>query len=240
MSMPNPSTPCRTPARQSPHLADGAHRDGRITRCDGASDRAGDHRPRWGPRVVAVGYLVSGFAGTVGFHRYFTHGSFKTTRWLRIVLAIAGSLAIEGSVPAQASSRLTVRFRSARCCSTSGERGLLECGRPRWRIRGRRPPSTPRSPRVRAIGQLERALGRKTDEVEVAGTSRGTGRERPGSQIPRRHRGRLSAGSCRPGRRSVPSGAHRRLAAGRRQLIPAALATVDRDEQIVAVTRRTH
>ena len=41
-------------------------------------------------------YYVSGLGVTVGFHRYFTHGSFKAKRWLRIVLAVAGSLAIEG------------------------------------------------------------------------------------------------------------------------------------------------
>jgi stearoyl-CoA desaturase (delta-9 desaturase) len=42
-------------------------------------------------------YLVSGFGVTVGFHRYLTHGAFKAKRWLRITLAVAGSLAIEGS-----------------------------------------------------------------------------------------------------------------------------------------------
>jgi stearoyl-CoA desaturase (delta-9 desaturase) len=42
-------------------------------------------------------YLVSGFGVTVGFHRHFTHGAFKAKRWLRITLAVAGSLAIEGS-----------------------------------------------------------------------------------------------------------------------------------------------
>ena len=50
---------------------------------------------------VAIGgvmYVVSGLGITVGFHRYLTHGSFKAKRWLRIVLSIAGSLAVEGSV----------------------------------------------------------------------------------------------------------------------------------------------
>jgi stearoyl-CoA desaturase (delta-9 desaturase) len=41
-------------------------------------------------------YYVSGLGITVGFHRYFTHGSFKAKRWLRVTLAVAGSLAIEG------------------------------------------------------------------------------------------------------------------------------------------------
>jgi stearoyl-CoA desaturase (delta-9 desaturase) len=48
--------------------------------------------------IGLVAYLVSGFGVTVGFHRYFTHGSFKAVRWLRIVLAVAGSLAVEGEV----------------------------------------------------------------------------------------------------------------------------------------------
>jgi stearoyl-CoA desaturase (delta-9 desaturase) len=48
--------------------------------------------------IAVVAYLVSGLGVTVGFHRYFTHGSFKATRRLRIVLAVAGSLAIEGDV----------------------------------------------------------------------------------------------------------------------------------------------
>jgi stearoyl-CoA desaturase (Delta-9 desaturase) len=50
---------------------------------------------------VAIGlvfYLVSGLGITVGFHRYFTHGSFKAKRWLRVTLAVAGSFGIEGNV----------------------------------------------------------------------------------------------------------------------------------------------
>ena len=48
--------------------------------------------------LATVFYLVSGFGITVGFHRYFTHGAFKAKRPLRVALAIAGSLAIEGPV----------------------------------------------------------------------------------------------------------------------------------------------
>ena len=43
-------------------------------------------------------YYFSGLGVTVGYHRLFTHGSFKANRPLRIVLAIAGSMAIEGPV----------------------------------------------------------------------------------------------------------------------------------------------
>jgi len=43
-------------------------------------------------------YIPSGLGITVGYHRLFTHSSFKANRALRIGLAIAGSMAIEGPV----------------------------------------------------------------------------------------------------------------------------------------------
>ncbi len=48
--------------------------------------------------IAAVFYVVSGLGITVGFHRYFTHSSFKAKRWLRVTLAVAGSLAVEGDI----------------------------------------------------------------------------------------------------------------------------------------------
>jgi stearoyl-CoA desaturase (Delta-9 desaturase) len=54
-----------------------------------------------GPVDVALAllmYVISGLGITVGFHRYFTHGSFRANRGLKIALALAGSLAIEGPV----------------------------------------------------------------------------------------------------------------------------------------------
>jgi stearoyl-CoA desaturase (delta-9 desaturase) len=45
--------------------------------------------------IFAVCYVVAGLGVTVGFHRYFTHGSFKARRPLRIALAVAGSLSLE-------------------------------------------------------------------------------------------------------------------------------------------------
>jgi stearoyl-CoA desaturase (delta-9 desaturase) len=59
----------------------------------------------WGLGWVDVGlaagfYVVSSLGVTVGYHRYFTHGSFKAKRGLRIALALAGSLASQGSVVA--------------------------------------------------------------------------------------------------------------------------------------------
>ncbi len=53
----------------------------------------------WHDVVIAlVFYWVSGLGVTVGYHRYFTHGSFKAKTGLRVALAVAGSLAIEGPV----------------------------------------------------------------------------------------------------------------------------------------------
>lgn len=46
----------------------------------------------------AVLYLLTGFGVTIGFHRLFTHGSFKSSRPLKIALAVFGSMAVEGSV----------------------------------------------------------------------------------------------------------------------------------------------
>ncbi len=48
--------------------------------------------------LMFVFYVVSGLGISVGYHRYFTHGSFKARRPLRIALAVAGSLALQGSV----------------------------------------------------------------------------------------------------------------------------------------------
>lgn len=41
-------------------------------------------------------FLISGFGVTIGFHRYFTHGSFETSRPIRYILAVAGMMATEG------------------------------------------------------------------------------------------------------------------------------------------------
>src|SRR6059036_2511394 len=48
--------------------------------------------------LFVVFYYVSGLGVTIGYHRLFTHGSFKANRPLRIAVAIAGSMAIEGPV----------------------------------------------------------------------------------------------------------------------------------------------
>jgi stearoyl-CoA desaturase (delta-9 desaturase) len=48
--------------------------------------------------IGAVMYWVAGHGVTVGYHRYFTHGSFKAKQPLRVAMAVAGTLAIEGPV----------------------------------------------------------------------------------------------------------------------------------------------
>ena len=53
----------------------------------------------WRDVVIAVAmYAITGHGVTVGFHRYFTHRGFKTSRPVRIALAVAGNMAIEGPV----------------------------------------------------------------------------------------------------------------------------------------------
>jgi stearoyl-CoA desaturase (delta-9 desaturase) len=54
---------------------------------------------RWSDAIVfAIMYVATGLGVTVGFHRYFTHRSFKTGRAMRAGLAVLGSAAIEGPV----------------------------------------------------------------------------------------------------------------------------------------------
>ena len=67
----------------------------------------GDRRPgRCGPQwlgwsdliVFAIMYIATGLGITVGFHRLFTHRSFKTGKAVRAILAALGCAAIEGPV----------------------------------------------------------------------------------------------------------------------------------------------
>ena len=53
----------------------------------------------WLDITLAIGlWLLTAGGITIGYHRYFTHGSFKANRTVKIVLAVLGSLAIEGSL----------------------------------------------------------------------------------------------------------------------------------------------
>ena len=48
--------------------------------------------------MLAITYTLTGLGITVGYHRLFTHRSFKTTRAVRALLAVLGSMAVEGPV----------------------------------------------------------------------------------------------------------------------------------------------
>lgn len=49
--------------------------------------------------VIAVSlYVLTALGITVGYHRYFTHRSFRAARGLRIALGVLGSLAIQGAL----------------------------------------------------------------------------------------------------------------------------------------------
>jgi stearoyl-CoA desaturase (delta-9 desaturase) len=61
--------------------------------------RAWDGLLRPGDVVIfALLYVMTGLGVTVGFHRHFTHRSFKARRAVRAVLAVLGSAAVEGPV----------------------------------------------------------------------------------------------------------------------------------------------
>ncbi|MFB4299678.1 acyl-CoA desaturase [Actinomadura sp. NTSP31] len=59
----------------------------------------------WGRAITIIDvllgltlYVVTGLGVTAGFHRLITHRSFTARRWLKIVLAVAGSMSFQGSV----------------------------------------------------------------------------------------------------------------------------------------------
>lgn len=53
----------------------------------------------WQYLVIMAGmYLVTGFGITIGYHRLFTHKSFRTPRPVAALLAIMGAMAAEGSL----------------------------------------------------------------------------------------------------------------------------------------------
>lgn len=47
--------------------------------------------------MAVIGYVIAMAGATVGFHRHLTHGSFKARRGLHVALAVAGSLAVQGT-----------------------------------------------------------------------------------------------------------------------------------------------
>jgi len=57
----------------------------------------------WGFRWTDLGlllgmYLLTALGITVGFHRLFVHRSFETYMWVKVIFAVLGSMAVEGSL----------------------------------------------------------------------------------------------------------------------------------------------
>ena len=48
--------------------------------------------------ITAVLYVLTGLGVTVGFHRLLTHRSFETTRGVRAIFAVLGSMSVQGPV----------------------------------------------------------------------------------------------------------------------------------------------
>jgi len=58
-----------------------------------------NHGIGWLDLGLAVGfYIFTGLGLSLGFHRLFSHRSFVPARWLKITMAIAGTMGVEGSV----------------------------------------------------------------------------------------------------------------------------------------------
>ncbi len=55
------------------------------------------HGVNWlGLGLILGMYLITGFGITIGFHRLFTHRAFETPGWVRLTLAILGSMCVQG------------------------------------------------------------------------------------------------------------------------------------------------
>jgi stearoyl-CoA desaturase (delta-9 desaturase) len=58
-----------------------------------------DHELRWRDiAIFLIMYVPTGLGVTVGFHRLLTHRSFKTSAWMRGLLAVLGTMSVEGPV----------------------------------------------------------------------------------------------------------------------------------------------
>jgi stearoyl-CoA desaturase (Delta-9 desaturase) len=59
--------------------------------------RLWDTELRWRDVAIFLAmYIPTGLGVTVGFHRLFTHRSFQTSRWMRGLLGVLGTMAVEG------------------------------------------------------------------------------------------------------------------------------------------------
>ena len=53
---------------------------------------------RGGMIAFAILYPITALGITLGYHRYFTHRSFKSPRWLSYIFAVMGTMALQGSL----------------------------------------------------------------------------------------------------------------------------------------------
>ena len=53
---------------------------------------------KWVALMLAMWLLVGGFGVSVGMHRHFAHRAFSAPKWVRVALAMAGSMAAQGPV----------------------------------------------------------------------------------------------------------------------------------------------
>jgi stearoyl-CoA desaturase (Delta-9 desaturase) len=82
--------------------------------------------------MAGVGYLIAIAGVTVGFHSHLTRGSFKARRPLRIALAVAGCLAVEGA-PNDRSTLVRTLHDVGAAVWLGGSRGRRPgTTRPRW------------------------------------------------------------------------------------------------------------
>jgi stearoyl-CoA desaturase (delta-9 desaturase) len=49
----------------------------------------------WAPVMAVVLYVIRGFGITAGYHRYFAHRAFKTSRWFQFMLGVFGAAALQ-------------------------------------------------------------------------------------------------------------------------------------------------
>jgi stearoyl-CoA desaturase (delta-9 desaturase) len=94
---PAPDAPAAARASKLDHIANIVAMTVPLALLGYAAWRAWGGALRWSDLVVlAIAYALTGLGVTVGFHRLYTHRSFKTGRTLRFMLGALGSAAIEG------------------------------------------------------------------------------------------------------------------------------------------------
>jgi stearoyl-CoA desaturase (delta-9 desaturase) len=64
--------------------------------------------------LAAATYAVTGFGVSIGFHRLFSHRSFRARRLLKLLLAVSGSLSVQGSLTSWVSLHRRHHFFSDR------------------------------------------------------------------------------------------------------------------------------